>query len=192
MSPLGDSVGRNVAALRARQGLSLSELARTAGLSKNTLVAIERGVANPTIETLHVLTRALNATLVELIAEGPAEGSQVVRAGEGPVVDGLQMHARILYRVSDGVASFETYEISLEAGAEQDSPAHNAGVVEQVYAIAGRMRVGPVDAMTFLEPGDMVAFAGDVPHRYEAGAEPARALMLMVTPVVSPIVRRRP
>jgi transcriptional regulator with XRE-family HTH domain len=192
VSVLGDAVGRNVAALRQRQGLSLSELARQAGLSKNTLLSIERGVANPTVETLHVLTRALNASIVELISEGSSDGSDVVRAGEGPELDGLQMHVRILYRVSAGPISVETYEVSLDAGAEQDSPAHNPGVVEQVYVIEGRMRVGPLDRMMFLEAGDMACFASDVPHRYEAAGEPARALMLMMMPVVSPIVRRQP
>jgi transcriptional regulator with XRE-family HTH domain len=192
VNALGEAVGRNVAALRARQGLSISELARSAGLAKNTLLAMERGVANPTVETLHALTRALNATITELISEDPAEGLQIVRSGEGPTVDGLRMHVRILYRVSAGAVSFETYEVSLEAGAEQDSPAHNHGVVEQVYVISGRMRVGPLDAMSFLEPGDMVAFDGDVPHRYEAGAQPVRALMVVVTPIVNPIVHHRP
>jgi transcriptional regulator with XRE-family HTH domain len=192
VSEMGKIVGRNVAALRRQRGLSLNELARISGLAKNTLVNIEGGAANPTVETLHVLTRALGATIVELISASPASGPEVVRADEGPTLDGLQMHVRIIYRVSSGSVSFETYEVSLEPGAEQDSPAHSPGVVEQVYVIAGRMRAGPVDRMSYLEPGDTVCFQGDVAHRYEAGTEPVRALMVMVTPALSPVLHQRP
>jgi transcriptional regulator with XRE-family HTH domain len=192
MRETGEILGRNVAALRRQRGLSLNEVARTAGVAKNTLINIEGGGANPTIETLHVLTRALGATIGELISEHPTSGPQVVRSDEGPTLDGLQMHVRIVYRVACGPVSFETYEVRLDPGAEQDSPAHSPGVVEQVFVTEGRMRLGPVDTMSYLEPGDLACFEADVPHRYEAGAEAVRALMVMVTPVVSPVVHRRP
>jgi transcriptional regulator with XRE-family HTH domain len=44
-------VARNVRLLREQRGLSLAELARQAGLAKQTLSNLEQGAGNPTEDT---------------------------------------------------------------------------------------------------------------------------------------------
>lgn len=192
VSDMGQTVASNVAALRRQRGLSLNELARVSGLAKNTLVNIEKGEANPTVETLHLLTRGLGATIVELISSAPSRGPQVIRAADGPRIEGRQMHVRILYRLASPPLSIETYEIRLDPGSSQDSPAHSPGVVEEIYVTEGKLRAGPVDRIALLDAGDFCCFEGDVPHRYEAGDREARAIMIIATPIVAPIVHSRP
>ncbi|MFC7640091.1 helix-turn-helix domain-containing protein [Streptosporangium lutulentum] len=63
----GDRSSRDLAALiaasvrreRDRAGLSLTELAKRAGIAKSTLSQLESGVGNPSVETLWGLGAAL-------------------------------------------------------------------------------------------------------------------------------------
>lgn len=52
--------------LRTAKGYSLRELEEISGVSKTTINNIENGKANPTIETLSLLAKALNVELSAL------------------------------------------------------------------------------------------------------------------------------
>jgi hypothetical protein len=47
-----------------------------------------------------------------------------------------------------------------------------------VYVLEGRLIAGPVERVTELTSGDYASFPVDVPHVYETGRTPARALVL--------------
>lgn len=61
-------IGRNIQEIRKRKGLTLTQLAANAGISKSYLSNIERGVnQNPSIEVLKRLAIVLNADLKTLL-----------------------------------------------------------------------------------------------------------------------------
>src|ERR1700756_6011013 len=70
---------------RARSGLSLTEVARRAGIAKSTLSQLESGTGNPSVETLWAICVALDAPFSRLV-DPPRPYTQVIRAGEGPTV----------------------------------------------------------------------------------------------------------
>src|SRR5512144_1130714 len=67
---------------RDRAGLSLTELARRAGIAKSTLSQLESGAGNPSVETLWALGVALGVPFSQLV-DPPTPQVRVVRAGEG-------------------------------------------------------------------------------------------------------------
>ena len=61
-------IGKNIQELRKRKGMTLTQLAANAGISKSYLSNIERGVnQNPSIEVLKRLAVVLNADLKTLL-----------------------------------------------------------------------------------------------------------------------------
>lgn len=56
-------VGNAVAAARAKKGLSQKELSLLSGIDQSDLSKIERGIANPSVNTLNRIAQALDATL---------------------------------------------------------------------------------------------------------------------------------
>lgn len=56
-------VGNAVAAARARKGLSQKELSDLTGIDQSDLSKIERGIANPSVNTLNRIAEALGAKL---------------------------------------------------------------------------------------------------------------------------------
>src|SRR6202012_4962377 len=70
---------------RRRTGLSLTEVARRAGIAKSTLSQLESGAGNPSVETLWALGNALGVPFSRLV-DPSRPGVRVIRAGEGPVI----------------------------------------------------------------------------------------------------------
>lgn len=173
------TVARNVRELRERAGLSLGQLAATAGVGKSTLSQLESGNANPSVETLWSIARSLGVPFGRLI-ETPVPDVRVVRAGEGVQVgsDSAPYRARLL-ATSARRGSTELYLLEIEPGAARHAEPHIAGVVEHVLVLDGTLRAGPEAAPVTLEPGDLASFGGDAPHRYEAVAPGTRALLWM-------------
>jgi DNA-binding XRE family transcriptional regulator/mannose-6-phosphate isomerase-like protein (cupin superfamily) len=176
-------VATSVREHRVRDGRSLADLAAAAGIGKSTLHAIETGDANPSIETIWALARALGVPFGELL-DPPAPAVRVVRAGEGPRVEsaeGAGMVAHLVATTARG-ARTEWYVLDLASGPSRVADGHTSGTVEHVYLIAGRLRVGPEDGAIVLEPGDLATFPGDVEHRYDALEDDTRALLLLEYP----------
>src|SRR5882762_10068596 len=70
---------------RRRTGLSLTEVARRAGIAKSTLSQLESGTGNPSLETLWALSVALEIQISQLL--DPRQPKvQVIRADEGPAL----------------------------------------------------------------------------------------------------------
>ena len=61
-------VGDAVAAARARKGISQKELSELTGIDQSDLSRIERGMANPSVNTLNRIAQALDAKLLISIA----------------------------------------------------------------------------------------------------------------------------
>ncbi len=79
-SAFKDALGKLIISLRSETGLSQEGLALDAGIDRTRLGEIERGAANPTIDTLSKIARVLHQTLGSLILRAEELGSGVVRA----------------------------------------------------------------------------------------------------------------
>ncbi len=153
---------------RERVGLSLTELARRAGIAKSTLSQLESGTGNPSVETLWALGVALGVPFSQLV-DPPAPQIRVIRAGEGPRIPAEQgSYAGTLLATGTPHARRDLYLIDQEPGHVRHAAAHIPGSVEHLVVAAGRMLAGPADAPIELGPGDYATFRGDIPHVYEA------------------------
>ena len=167
---------------RERAGLSLTELARRAGVAKSTLSHLESGTANPSVETLWALGVALGVPFSHLVAT-PAPAVQVIRAGGGTRIQSeTAAFAGTLLSAGSRHASRDLYTIDLGPGAVRHADPHTPGSVEHVVVSSGRLRTGPVTAPVDLAPGDYATFAGDVPHLYEALLPDTWAVLIMEHP----------
>jgi len=59
-------IGKKIKKIRLKNNLTIYELGKKSKLSKNTIIKIEKGGANPTIKTLNKLTRALKIRINSL------------------------------------------------------------------------------------------------------------------------------
>ena len=176
-----DLVGLIAGALRrerARAGLSLTEVARRAGIAKSTLSQLESGTGNPSVETLWALAVALGVPFSQLV-DPPGRRVEVIRAGEGLVVYSEESDYRVSMLSSGPVGvRRDIYQVSAEPGTPRLAQPHHAGTIEHVVLSTGRALVGPTDDPVELRPGDYVRYPGDVPHVFRA-LEPLTAGVLV-------------
>ncbi|SIR45532.1 helix-turn-helix domain-containing protein [Microbacterium sp. RURRCA19A] len=169
MSDLGDRIATTLRRERERRDLSVSELARRAGVAKATVSQLENGGGNPSVETLWALASALEVPFAVLVDEG-VRSPTLIRAGEGTaaVPASSADYLAVLLSASPPHARRDIYVLSADPGSPRVSDPHPRGTVEHVVLVTGRGRIGPVDAPYDLSPGDYLSYPGDAPHVFEA------------------------
>ena len=164
---------------REQAGLSISELARKAGVAKSTLSQLEAGMGNPSLESLWALALGLNVPFSRLLAP-PVVPVQVIRASQGVAARAADAaYEAVLLSVCPPRARRDIYRIHFEPGVPKNSLPHAAGTVEHVILTSGKARVGPVGQTIELLPGDYASYAGDTAHAYEALEPDTRAILMI-------------
>ncbi|PZG11986.1 helix-turn-helix domain-containing protein [Nonomuraea aridisoli] len=167
-------VGDRLRRLRQARGVSLSELARRAGIGKATLSEVETGACNATLETLWAITAQLGVPIGALLDAPP----------EPQTMRGTAMESELLEVFEDDHVTYELYRVRITPGATQSSPAHHAGVSEHVTVFTGTLSAGPLGEPLTARPGEHISWRSDVPHGYRAhGPDAVRATLLMRYPV---------
>jgi transcriptional regulator with XRE-family HTH domain len=154
-------IGRRVRTLRRQNGMSLSELAKSASVGKATLSGLETGTRNPTIETLYAISGRLNVPLAVLLADPEPTGHL-------EEIHGTAVSATLLETFTDREVTSELYRVRIRPGVVQISPPHQRGVTEHLTVFAGVARVGPAAEPILLAPGEHAGWPADVPHVYAA------------------------
>ncbi|MFF5210038.1 helix-turn-helix domain-containing protein [Streptosporangium sp. NPDC000396] len=163
-------IGRRIRSLREERGISLSELARRAGVGKATLSGLENGTRNPTLETLWAVTAQLGVPLATAL-------------GPGPVIRGTAVEGVLLQVFRDEAVTYELYRLMIPVGATQTSPAHHRGVTEHITVFSGTLQAGPVGSPLLAGPGEHITWSSDVPHTYAAiGDQDVHASLLIRYP----------
>jgi transcriptional regulator with XRE-family HTH domain len=174
------TLGNRIRAARARRGLSLAELASSAGVSKSLVSQIERGIAAPSIDTVRRLASALQLPVFSLFMEEPGSGT-IVRRGERRVVryPGSGATREILSPTLGGrmVLLWVTFPAG-EAGRE---PVRHVGE-ESVVVIRGTLEVHLGQEQVMLGIGDSMTFDPEVPHSFRNPTNEETEILTAISP----------
>ncbi|WP_110686779.1 helix-turn-helix domain-containing protein [Salinicola aestuarinus] len=171
------ALGAHLKTLREARGLTLSRLAADAGLAKSSLSRLERGDANPTLDTLWRLARELDVTFSALTA--PIAKTTSVDAPLPAATDDV---ALTLVERGMGAPAVDVYLMHLMPGAVRDAEPHTPGTEESVQLIAGSVSVGSQKTSGTLAPGERLTFDAGQAHRYVAYDDGATLLVTIVYP----------
>src|SRR5271156_5360894 len=153
---------------RRRTGLSLTEVARRAGIAKSTLSQLESGTGNPSLETLWALGVALDVPFARLL-DPPRRVIQVIRAGEGPVLHAERAaYEDTMLSARPPGARRDISVVAGRPGGPRESQPHMPGTIEHLVLSTGRVLAGPTGEAVELGPGDYVTYPGDIPHVFDA------------------------
>ena len=162
-------VGSSARRLRLAQGLTLTEVAQSAGISPGMLSRLETGDVSPSLDTLAALSAALGSNCAALFRDSTASLSdaQLVKRGEGLEVvrrgtrRGHTYHLLASERGPKRV--FEPFLVTLTSKSEIFPEFDHPGV-EFIHVLEGSLRYRHGTESYLLKPGDSLTFRGDVPH----------------------------
>ncbi|MGX5773889.1 helix-turn-helix domain-containing protein [Methylorubrum zatmanii] len=159
------TIGLRIREARNTRNMTLQSLAAASGLSTSMLSLVERGRASPSIGSLIVIASALGITMSELVASEPTPDEKlVVRAGEPPAIETAQHVIRRLMR--DDRARGVTVAVNeyQPRTGSNDRPVTHSGF-EYGYVLEGRLTVEVDGAVYILNPGDLISYLSQRPHR---------------------------
>lgn len=176
---LADAIAQNVLRARRERGWSLRDLAEHSGVSKALLSRIERGEANPSVETLWRIVGAIEVPFSELIQSGNSE-PQLVHKGEGRfwVTEDSAMEVQLIYAAT-GQPRIEIYSLGMPANARSEWHSHGAGTNEHVLVSEGELLLTFGGKDYRLAPGDFLAFRANRDHVYQSLDTPIRVTCVM-------------
>jgi len=183
---VGRQLGSAARRIRESQGLTLTDVAASAGISAGMLSRLETGHVTPSLETLVALAGALGVRPALLLQQvgGEEEGAQRVPAGQGLEVvrrGTRRGHTYHLLAAQRGPRkSFEPFLVTLTDKSEVFPGFQHPGT-EFIYLLAGSLTYRHGSHSYPLAPGDSLSFRGDVPHGPETlDKVPIRMLSIII------------
>jgi transcriptional regulator with XRE-family HTH domain len=175
---LRERIAHSLRREREATGISVSELARRAGVSKATVSQLESGAGNPSVETLWAIGDALGVPFSTLVDERTT-APRLIRLGDhaGVPSSASPYLATLLSAAAPGTRR-DIYLIQAEPGEPRRSLPHRAGTTEHVVLVSGEALIGPAEEPELLQPGDYLSYPGDAPHVFEARVGGTSAVLI--------------
>nr|WP_042181488.1 cupin domain-containing protein [Kibdelosporangium sp. MJ126-NF4]CEL13134.1 transcriptional regulator, XRE family [Kibdelosporangium sp. MJ126-NF4]CTQ98823.1 transcriptional regulator, XRE family [Kibdelosporangium sp. MJ126-NF4] len=175
-------IGERIRELRTGRAMTVTELAKAADVSVGMISQVERGITDPSLETVRRIARVLDTPVFSLFQESDSEPVAVVRKDSR--MDIRSPHGEIVYqRVSAGTGRIEVLEGLLEPGAASSETGWSHPSDECVVVLTGRLVVEVDGDRHVLRTGDSATFDSRSPHRYlNETSKPVRFLLAVTPP----------
>jgi transcriptional regulator with XRE-family HTH domain len=182
---LEQAIGREVRRQREKLDITISELAKAAGISAGMLSKIENGATSPSLSSLQALAQALQVPLTTFFRDfDEMRTATFVKAGQGLAIERRGTRAghqyQLLGHVPSGPLMVEPYLITLTAKSDVFPAFQHAGV-EFLYMLEGEVVYRHGSRTYPMAPGDSLYFDADAPH----GPEELRVLPIRYLSVIS-------
>ncbi len=177
-----EQLGIRVAEFRQLRGLSLRQLAASAGVSISFLSQLENGRTNASIATLRKLATALGITPVHLLESRSTHTAGVLKASDRPTIE---LDGATKYVLSTPpVRSLEVYAGHFSPGSSTGPEAYIHGDAQEMFiVIRGRVVLQLGDNEYTLSEGDSIEYRSSVPHRvYNPFKQKAEVLWINTPP----------
>ncbi|MGI2328223.1 helix-turn-helix domain-containing protein [Planococcus sp. YIM B11945] len=181
--------GMKIRALREEKDMTIKQLAEMVECTSSFISQIERGMANPSINTLKKISSVLGVSLVEFFEEEEAEteGTEkyIVRKNKRKRFKSKAESTDIFLLTPTEMESkgIEMHLMSVEPGGKSDKLYTNPG--EEVgYVLKGSLTIYLGNDSCDLEEGDSIYFPGNIPHGWENKTESEAVALWAVTPSI--------
>jgi transcriptional regulator with XRE-family HTH domain len=180
--PYAEYRGSMIRRVRKSQNLTLTDLADKMGLSPSFLSQVERGLINPSINSLRRIALALGTPVSYFFEESGSANGPVVRKDQRRVL--VHMDSRLIYQLlsSDHNHRIELLLSRLEIGAAStETPMAHKGD-EAALVLQGECRIELGEEKYDLKEGDSIYITESRPHRFtNTGSVP-----LVIVSAISP------
>lgn len=185
--PAAQNLGAKLGPLRATVGLTLEELASKAGISAGLLSQLERGIGNPSFNTMAKLAYALGVPVGTFFEEGISVDPVVRKSNRKKLMHGAlnRRSAVPVYELltPDLRRKLEVIWVELPPGQSNEDAPFRHDTEECGILLKGTLEVHLGEKAYTLEEGDSISFSGLVPHWYRnPGRKPAVSVWVITPP----------
>jgi transcriptional regulator with XRE-family HTH domain len=174
-------LGQRIRELRAVRGLTLTALAGETGLSAGLISQVERGLSDPSLQTLRRIAKVLAVPVFSLFQTDDGTAVSVVRKDRRMRVSSPD-HDIVYSRISSGRGRLEVLHGRLgpHSASAPDPWSHPSE--ECVVVLAGALVIEVAGDDYVLAEGDSCQFDSRLPHRYRNPHAGPAEFIVTVTP----------
>ncbi|MFT8312405.1 MAG: XRE family transcriptional regulator [Sporolactobacillus sp.] len=159
----GKRIGANLRQFRTSRGMSMEHLANKIGISKLTLMNVERGEGNPTLSVIWKIANGLNIPVSALLS---IESDVSIARKEDSMKLASSDKVFVAEPLFQSHGLYELYRGYLQPDSEYLSSAHQFGVNEYVTVMSGALDIEVGGNTYHLNEYDSIKFKGDLDHKY--------------------------
>lgn len=176
-------IGAKIQSCRKQKGITLTTLSEMTQLSASMLSQLERGLANPSINTLKIIADALDVALYEFFVETPQQSSYFVTPEERRKLI-LPEGEDVIYEflVPDLNGSIEYCIMTLQPGAVSSAKRMSHKGEEVGYILEGSMTMSLETMEKPLNTGDSFKLPPFTNHRWINHTDQVAKLLFAITP----------
>lgn len=166
------NIGEKIAQYRKSKDLSIRELAKMAEVTPSLLSQIERGLANPSVNSLKSIANALNAPLFTFFTSEIIKEDLIVRGNNRkkvilPGADNV-IYEMLTPGINDNL-EFAIMDLSPKSSSCTDYIHHNG--YEIAYVLEGEVILHLDDEEFDLKKEDSVKIPAGIKHRWENNSD---------------------
>lgn len=173
-------IGKKVEKFRKAKGWSSRELAKIAEITPSMLSQIERGLANPSIQTLKVLAKALDVPTFSFLLEESNTEDLVVRSNERKKMVVENLTYELLSPDFTGTLATAIMNVPPNTTSSEKLLEHKGE--EVAFILEGKIKLFLDDEEYILEAGDSVKIPAHMKHKWENNFNENAAILFSVTP----------
>lgn len=172
-------IAANLRRLRLGRGLSQAQLAARGGVSRQVVVLLENGRANPRVSSLADLAGALGVSLAALVEQSSSPVFRVVGPEEFTVLwRGAKGSRGEMMAASAGHVGVEIWRWILEAGTTYRAAGERAE--EFLFVVSGDVFVKVDGTRHSVSTGQVAVLPGRTPYTVRAGSSGALVVLVFV------------
>lgn len=175
-------LGQRIAAARTNKNLSLRQLAERINVTPSLLSQIERGLANPSLNTLRMIAVSLDIPLFSLFTEPANVNKLITRADNRKKI--IFPHSNWEYTLLSpdlsGAIEMILMTIPPKSQSSEISLSHTGE--EIAYVLSGTVILYLEDSVETLEKGDSVKIPSGLRHLWRNDSDSNAEVIFAVTP----------
>ncbi|MEG0856239.1 MAG: helix-turn-helix domain-containing protein [Terrisporobacter sp.] len=177
-------ISKNICEYRKSKGLSIKELANLTGVTSSLLSQIEKGSANPSINTIKQISKALDVPLFNFfINDNPTENLVVRKDGRKKMTfsDDDSFAYELLTPNLQGAIEFVLMKIPPKESSSKELFCHKGE--EVAYIMKGNVSLYIMNTVVVLNSGDSVKIPPQSNHKWENhGVEECEVIFALTPP----------
>ncbi|MDR3591037.1 MAG: helix-turn-helix domain-containing protein [Negativicutes bacterium] len=175
-------LGKKIVNLRNQRGLSIRQLAEKTNVTSSLLSQIERGLANPSLNTLRMIASALEIPLFSFFIEAVDTKDLIVRADTRKQITFPSNNGEYSLLSPDLSGALEMMLMKLPPRTQSaEHPMAHAGE-EVAYILQSEVVLYLADSVEVLHVGDSVKFPPGIKHKWENKGDTEAIIIFAITP----------
>lgn len=177
------NVGDKIAEYRNKKNLTIKELSEKIGVTSSLLSQIERGLSNPSINTLKMISKGLEVPIYNFFKEDKNSNDLVVRKEDRVKLtfpENNNLSYELLSPSSNGVIQSMLLELPINSSTSNELMNHDGEEVATI--LEGTVDLYLDSEIVTLNAGDSIRILPNMNHRWINNSKDLAKIIFSVTP----------